>query len=53
MTNQITLEDVWQLFAETDRRLKELGTETDRRLKELSEETRAFSDKVDGDKILG
>jgi hypothetical protein len=37
MSNTTTLEDIWQLFRETDRLLKEQGRETDRKLHELAE----------------
>jgi hypothetical protein len=34
-----TLEDVWKLFQETDRRIEKLSHETDRRIDKLSQET--------------
>jgi len=36
MSTPIALEDIWQLFRETDRLLKEQGRETDRKLQELA-----------------
>lgn len=43
MSNAITLEDIWQLFRETDQLLKEQSRETDRKLQEVAEISRATS----------
>ncbi|MBF0179443.1 MAG: DUF3782 domain-containing protein [Magnetococcales bacterium] len=34
MTNTLTVDDVWQAFRETDRRMQEMFAETDRRMRE-------------------
>jgi hypothetical protein len=42
-----TLEDVWRLFQESDRRFKELNEETDRKIKEVSIEVGRVSQEVE------
>ncbi len=38
-TASVTIDDVWQAFRETDRRLREMFAETDRQIREMSAET--------------